>query len=63
MTEEDTFQILKRQPYTVVYDFYMDSPLNTDYPNHSYFTDNGWTWNEFCAEYTRRFELDIINAQ
>jgi hypothetical protein len=52
MTEDDTFNALKRIPFKQLYAIWQDTPAGQD--SASIVEQYGWTKAEFCNEYYKR---------
>lgn len=50
MTENDTFNVLKRIPYEDIDTLWMTT-LHGDFVR--FLIDNGWTWTEFVKEWNK----------
>ncbi len=50
MTEDDTFKALKRVPYPSILDQYWRSAIMQDDDREKWFTDRGWTRDDFFRE-------------
>jgi len=59
MTEDDTFNRLRRIPFLQMFNIWAASPLTpTTEGYENIFITHGWTWNEYITEHHRYFDVD-----
>jgi hypothetical protein len=52
MTEDDTFNALRRISFSQLYAMWLDSPFRL--AAHHFYEQHGWTYDEFYNEYYKR---------